>query len=240
MEERIHITTTQNVGIDYEVASLGVRYVAGMIDAALLLGYVLLFVFLFEEYNFWLPDWLYYILLFMPIFLYDLLMEFFFNGQSLGKYAMGLRVVNLDGSQATLGSFLLRFLLRPIDVMLSMGGVAVVSIVVTGTGQRLGDLAAGTTVVSLKNKETLHESFFTMPPPHHQITFDEVTRLTDKDIDLIREIYKEADALENNEAVKALAQRVAEVINVYPELPARAFLNTVLADYYHLHSGSSI
>ncbi|HRI28676.1 MAG TPA: RDD family protein [Chitinophagales bacterium] len=238
MEERIHITTTQNVGIDYEVASLGIRYVAGMIDAALLLGYVLFFVFLIENYNIWLPNWLYYILLFMPIFLYDLLMEFFFNGQSLGKYAMGLRVVNLDGSQATLGSFLLRFLLRPIDVMLSMGGVAVVSIVVTGTGQRLGDLAAGTTVVSLKNKETLHESFFTMPPPHHQITFDEVNRLTDKDIDLIREIYKEADELENNQAVQALALRVAEVMNVYPELPARYFLNTVLADYYHLHSGA--
>ncbi len=240
MEERIHITTTQNVGIDYEVASLGVRYVAGMIDAALLLGYVLFFVFLHESFDVWLPNWLYYLMLFMPIFLYDLLMEFFFNGQSLGKYAMGLRVVNLDGSQATLGSFLLRFLLRPIDVMLSMGGVAVVSIVVTGTGQRLGDLAAGTTVVSLKNIETLHESFFTMPPPHHQITFEEVTRLTDKDIDLIREIYKEANALENNEAVKALAQRVAEVMNVYPELPARVFLNTVLADYYHLHSGSAV
>ena len=110
--DNIKIQTTQNVDIEYELASIGDRILATLLDYLFFFGYILL-VFLFIaligsdiEDNLWLL-----VVLFLPILLYDLLCEMFFQGKSFGKMIMKIKVVKLDGTQAGFGAYLLRWLL---------------------------------------------------------------------------------------------------------------------------------
>jgi len=235
MEEQLKVVTTQNVGIDYEIASLGDRYVAGIIDVLVVIAYLIALIIVVDEANLWfLDDWFYILIAYLPIFLYNLLAEVFFNGQSVGKYAKGLKVVNMDGSQVSIGGYLLRWLLYPIDVLISFGGVAIISIIITG-GQRLGDLAAGTTVVNLKSKANLKEVLFNFLPDNYEITFPEVAKLSDKDISIIREVIAEANRLNNTNHITTLAEKVAQVMDVEHSMQPYKFVSKVVEDFNFLH-----
>lgn len=70
---------------------------------------------------------------------------------------MSIRVVKADGSTPSIGSYLLRWLLFPIDVPVT-GGLGVLVILLTKNSQRMGDLAAGTMVIKDKNYRKIHVS----------------------------------------------------------------------------------
>ena len=75
-----------------------------------------------------------------------------FQWPDAGQKSPHLRVVRLDGTRAGLGDYLLRWLLRPVEIVMTLGVVALITILLNGRGQRLGDLAAGTTVISLQKR----------------------------------------------------------------------------------------
>jgi len=72
------------------------------------------------------------------------------GGQTLGKRALGIRVARrADGAAASTGEVAVRTVLRIVDALPFLYLVGLVTILATGRrAQRLGDLAAGTTVVS--------------------------------------------------------------------------------------------
>jgi uncharacterized RDD family membrane protein YckC len=72
------------------------------------------------------------------------------TGQTLGKKLLGIRVANLDGSKAGVGAVLVRTVLRLIDALPILYIVGLISVLATGRErrQRVGDIAAGTTVVA--------------------------------------------------------------------------------------------
>lgn len=78
---------------------------------------------------------------------YFILLEWLWNGQTLGKRMTGLRVITIDGSPPRAGAVVVRNLVRVIDFLPGFYGFGLVAIVVSGRSQRLGDLAAGTFVV---------------------------------------------------------------------------------------------
>ena len=90
-------------------------------------------------------------LIYLPVFFYNLAFEILMNGQTLGKRALNIKVVRLDGTSPTIANYIFRFILWPIDVFLS-GSIAITLISLTKNGQRLGDLAGGTTVVKLTQR----------------------------------------------------------------------------------------
>src|SRR5690606_6486216 len=127
------------------------------------------------------------ITLLTPPFFYHLLCEIFMNGQSIGKRQMKIRVVKLDGSSPGIGSYLLRWILRPIDISLFSGGIAILSIAITRHNQRLGDLAAGTTVV----KTDVRQDFPVFAvEENYTPSFPEVVSLSDADIEVIQRVLK--------------------------------------------------
>ena len=71
------------------------------------------------------------------------------GGQTLGKRALGIRVVRAaDGAAPSSGEVAVRTVLRIIDALPFLYLVGLITILATGRrAQRLGDLAAGTTVV---------------------------------------------------------------------------------------------
>ena len=86
--------------------------------------------------------------------LYFVLSERLGGGRSLGKRAIGLRVIGADGLPLTLRASLVRNLLRAVDVLPAGYFVGLVTMVVTSRGQRLGDLAADTVVVRVDDAAT--------------------------------------------------------------------------------------
>lgn len=78
---------------------------------------------------------------------YPVVLEVLFDGQTLGKKALGLRVVNANGTPVTWLPSIVRNLLRFVDMMPFFYGFGLLSGFFDRYGRRLGDLAAGTVVV---------------------------------------------------------------------------------------------
>lgn len=149
----IRIHTTQNVTLEYEVASIGSRIVATILDNLIFVAWAFavggLVTWLLGRHS-EVAAWTMGVLIGLPFVFYHLACEVLFNGQSLGKKAQHLRVMRLDGTAPRLGDYFLRWLLRLVDFGFGSGLVAVITIALNGKGQRLGDLAAGTTVISVR------------------------------------------------------------------------------------------
>lgn len=231
----IRIQTTQNVSLEYEIASAGDRILASLIDYGL---YVVWFIAV-AVLNNWLNlggngVWVKYLPIF-PTTFYMLLCEVFFNGQTLGKKALHLRVVRLDGTRARLGDYLLRWLLRPVEIVATAGVVALITILVNGRGQRLGDLAAGTAVISLKRRGAATplaaESELI---PGYQPVFAQAAALSDHDIALIRKLMFHGARHENYLLINEVANKVKSITGIRTDLQDGSFLKTVLRDHAHL------
>lgn len=231
--ENIRIQTAQNVELEYEIAGIGNRIVASLIDILILAAYALAISLL--------SGWLFsgtfmasvIVLLYLPAFFYDLLCEVFMDGQSFGKRQMDIKVVRLDGMQPTVGNYLLRWLLRFVDVGFMYIGLIVM--LFTEKSQRLGDLAAGTTVVKLKQRVTLEDTIFTPLQQGYVPTFREVEKLNDHDMDVVRDVLKAISTRDAGPAIHEAAAHAMHILErkmgVVSTVPPAQFLDIVLRDY---------
>lgn len=236
----VNIQTAQNVTIQYEAAGIGDRIGAYFIDALVLLAYMVL-ILIFISY---LPPMetgsvALYVILILPVFFYDLVLEYATDGQSAGKKIMNIKVVMLDGSQPNIGAYLLRWLLRFIDCTLSMGAAAVITIAINGKGQRLGDTAAGTCVVKLRKQMKL-EDFSPLETQKDYIpTYPQAIRLSDNDAAVIRETLQTALQQQNDTLLNVLAAKVSSIIGTEKPADNKVFLKTLLNDYVVLTRNTS-
>ena len=224
--------TNQNIAIDLELGSLGDRIVAFVIDLIIMIILVLSFTGLITRIN--LDEWI-IAMTYIPLMCYSLVFEYFYNGQSPGKKAMNIKVVKLDGSTPTIGSYLLRWLFRIIDLWLYpiMFAPAVISIIATRNGQRIGDLAASTTVIKVRNIGA-SQAFKSIATDDHLVTFPAVKSLNDDQIELIKKALKMRKAGYNTEGVQVLAQKIKKKLGIESALPDVKFLYTIIADYEYL------
>jgi uncharacterized RDD family membrane protein YckC len=228
----VSIQTSQNVQLEYEPASIGDRILATLIDYVILMAWFILIAWLNRSIIRLgtMNSFLVLILIYVPFVFYDLLCEVFMNGQSLGKRTMDIRVVRLDGSQPSLGGYVMRWLFRLIESPMFFGSiVAIITIAANGRGQRVGDIAAGTSVVKLKSAVTLDQLLYGNLPANYQVRFPEVKNLSDRDIQTIRGALQRG----NDQVVYLTAQKVQTVLGIETDLEDRAFLRTLLNDYQH-------
>ena len=237
----IRVQTTQNVSLEYEVASVGERIVAGIIDnlilAAWLAGCALLFYALKTRSE--ITAVLLGVLAGLPYVFYHLACEVFFNGQSLGKKARQIRVIRLDGTRPGLGDYLLRWLLRIVDTVILSGLVAIVVILANGRGQRLGDLAAGTLVVSTRPRQSSGPLAPAATHDSYVVVFPQAAQLADHDVATIRQLVYKGLEHENYVLLNEVANKVKALTGIHTELPDEAFLRTVLRDHAHLAATQS-
>jgi uncharacterized RDD family membrane protein YckC len=238
--QTIHITTSQNIDIEYQLADLGTRIVARLLDYGVFIGIYFLALIItlitgtFNNYSgsgqnigilVAIGLWL------ILCVLYDLLCEIFMNGQSIGKRAMKIKVISLTGTRPGIGQYLLRWIFRLIDFGITFGSCALISVVLTDKKQRIGDIVAGTTVVSLKEKFT--ELVFGTPPEDYEPVYNQVAQLTDHDVILIHDVIRNFNRTRNSSLVYKLAIKLKNHLNVsYPgEINEYQFLEIVLNDY---------
>ena len=230
--DNFQIETAQNISIKQNVAGIGERIVAYIVDSFILILYAIITGLIMSGTDLdGGGTWMYYLVLGLPVFLYYLLWETFWNGQTPGKAAMQLRVVKEDGSRPVFSNYLIRWLLRFIDITLTSGAVAVVTILLNGRGQRLGDLAAKTTVISEKQRMGIENTLAVDLPENYTPKYSQVTVLNDADIQEIKEIYRKAKINGNHNIILSLAAKVSELLDVeYQERPMD-FINRVISDY---------
>ena len=149
LDATLHIVTPENIAFEYRLAGPFRRLPAFILDTSIRTAVSIgLFIFLFMtlgQVSEGLAGLIFLVLYLIIDWFYGVLFETFLNGQTPGKYVLGLRVLTengqpINGMQATL-----RNLLRAADLMLPVIGILATAM--NRKYQRLGDLVAGTIVV---------------------------------------------------------------------------------------------
>ena len=239
---RVKIETTQNVALNFEVATIGDRMLGGIIDELIKLTYFIFALIILNKVNLKInTDYIFYIVVLLPIMIYSLVSEIFFNGRTVGKMAAKTKVMRLDGSQPDVSNYFLRWVLRLIDIyLLGLPAIAIVSIVISDKGQRLGDLAAGTTVIKMRRRVFLSDTILSQAKATYIPVFEQVKILNDADISIIKSIYLSASKDQNFEIIQSLARKISEVMNVHTQLPPIQFILTVLKDYSEINEAGIV
>ena len=234
--QTISVRTTQNVFIDYPIASLGDRMVAYLIDAIILTAYNVLCYFVLDELRLRSVT-ANLLIVFLPFFLYHPMFEMFMNGQTPGKRQMRIKVVSMEGTSPTIGGYLLRWIFRLVEVFTLRGALAMVAIAMSGKGQRLGDMVAGTTVVKLVPEEAVTaEAVFTLVEEDHEPVFNQVTQLSDYDIELMQQALTVSRETGNAIPVTVTMEKLKAKLGIETDMPPVKFLYTVIKDYSFLTS----
>ena len=145
------VATPERVSFDYQVAGLGTRAIAQILDLLILTGVLAgLYFAAFAVGAAGMNTAAYLIAVvgtFVIVFGYFWTCEAFWSGQTVGKKVFRLRAVGDRGEPMTFVQAGIRNVVRLIDFLPYAYGVGVVVLFVNGKGKRLGDLAAGTIVV---------------------------------------------------------------------------------------------
>ena len=157
--KKIKITTPENIEVEYNLADIGSRAAASLIDMiiqaiVIILLVVAIWLIAYFSKNFWMKyyGWIIgisLVLLAIINFGYFIAMELSMNGQTIGKKVLKLRAIRNNGQPITLKHSAIRNLFR---VFIDMFGVGMVFIFFTKEHKRLGDFIASTIVVVEKSK----------------------------------------------------------------------------------------
>lgn len=154
--------TGDAVVLDVEVAQLPVRALGALIDLMIIMvGYViaiLLWAVALPEFDEALTAAILIIFTVTVIVGYPLAMETATRGRSVGKMVMGLRVVSDDGGPERFRQALFRALAGFVEIWMLFGGPAVIASLSSANGKRIGDMFAGTVVISERGPRAV-------PPP---------------------------------------------------------------------------
>jgi len=172
----------------------------------------------------------------LPLIFYTLAFETLMEGQTLGKKLLKIKVVKIDGYQAGFIDFLTRWIFSIVDIQI--GFVAgLIAMVVTKHTQRLGDLAAGTAVITEKSKYDISHTILMDVDDTYQPHFaqNQVILFSDNDIRIIKENAELAFRSVDYTIMDRLARKIESVMNIRnPFKNDRQLIEALLKDYnYH-------
>ncbi|WP_420379167.1 RDD family protein [Gilvibacter sp.] len=230
----LQISTTQNVNLGYTVASAGERILAVLIDFVIffLYFYILsqvsqLFDSMFSD------DWSIFglqSLLLLPVMFYSLYMHILFDGRTVGKMCLQIRVVKIDGSPVHWSNYMVRWMMRLVDLWV-FPAIGILTMIFSDRHQRIGDSAAGTVVISTKKRYNINSTILEEIQQEYTPQFTTVTQLTDKDARLIKETFRIAVRSNDYKTLNLLRVKVETIIGSNSDLYDRQYIDTVLKDY---------
>lgn len=236
----IDLKTAQNVVIQYDLATVADRMLAFLLDIVIVFVVYYLGIIIFSfliKFSFENLGILLGLLPICLVMLYHFFSEVMAGGQSLGKRAMGIKVVRLDGEEPSLSDYLLRAVFLIIDVLFSIGFIAVLLISATKKHQRLGDLTANTTVIRVKSMSAfqLQRIMSIGTTEDYEPQYAGVRIFTEQDMLLVKQTLNRFRLYKNDahrKALDELSARIADQLQL-PKTPRDhvQFLKTVLRDY---------
>lgn len=238
---KLYITTTQNVPLFFIPASVGERMLGYAIDMIVKASYMISMYYLLkylgvldllEKMETWSMVAA-FLAIYSPVAFYSLISESLMEGRTLGKMLVKTRVVKIDGYQASFTDYFTRWIFRLVDI--DMGFVAgVISMLLTKHTQRLGDLAAGTAVISEKSKYNLSHTILADIQEDYQPYFSrtQILQFNDNDMRIIKE--NAINAIQNRDValLEKLTAKIEEVIRIKNQFPSQEnFIRKVIEDY---------
>lgn len=236
--KKINITTTQNVTIEYELATVSERAVSTGIDLVIVyLGSLIIYAFssIFID-----AASLNYLFISTPAaFFYHLLSETLNHGQTLGKRFMKIRVVKINGERPGFFDFLMRTVFRFIDITLTAGTLAIITISSTEKGQRLGDFLADTTVVKLinANRFSLSRILSMENLKNYSPVYPGVVKFKEEEMLLIKETLDRVYQYPTDNHIDArnkLVYKIEKQLGVVAPHDKNQFLKTLIKDFVSL------
>ena len=223
----LQINTTQNVNLNYKIVSIGERILAFLIDAFILYLYWILVGLIGDAIGYvyndgWTQRGL-MALIFLPAMGYSLFMHSIFNGRTVGKMLLKMRVVRFDGTPVHWSNYLVRWMLRLVDIWIFFGSIGILTLLFSERRQRLGDAAAGTVVISTKNKTKVSHTILEEVEEEYVPKFTNVTLLNDKDVRLIKETYQIAVKSGDFKTLNQLRIKVDSILQTNSELYDRQY-----------------
>jgi uncharacterized membrane protein SpoIIM required for sporulation/uncharacterized RDD family membrane protein YckC len=238
LEQVVDVETPEQVVLTFTIAGIGSRAAAALIDTlalvALFIGLaVFVGTFISRLVHHVSAGWadsfvvaLYLLLSFVLIWGYYVLFEALWDGQTPGKRMIGLRVVRDGGFSITFAASAIRNVCRAIDAQ--PGGVyaiGVLSAIISPTGKRLGDYAAGTIVV----RERAVAERGASPPvtPAGAAPITTTTHLTDDEFALLDRFMQRRASLDPDRAQQFAEQLAGQFRPRVPSTVAtdRVFLS---------------
>ncbi|MCO4821646.1 MAG: RDD family protein, partial [Flavobacteriaceae bacterium] len=238
----LRINTTQNVNINFVAASVGERILAYAIDWLVKVAYIVVvyqIVFKILSVDQWvdgMDQWskmAIYVSFLLPVIFYSLVFETLLDGQTPGKRILKIKVVKIDGYQASLSDFVVRWFFRIVDLNMLSGVIALISIITSSKNQRLGDMTAGTAVISLKNDVNINHTILEELKKDYKPTYPNVIRLSDNDARIIKETFKTARKANDYQTLIKLRNKLIEVVEIKKVTQSNdvEFITTILKDY---------
>lgn len=251
--KNIEFQSAQNVNVEFELAGIGQRMVAILLDMVLFLVYFVIcglalnLDIIDPYYRYGTLSLLLVLLIKIPFIFYYPVVEYLTRGQSFGKYIMGIRVVTLSGERPGLREVFTRWIFRCDFLWLSTSAfllfwftIPILAIIFASTSsmrQRVGDAMANTIVIKNKSatRYTLKDVLSIKSQENYEPIYVNVTSFTDDDMLLIKKTIQRVQAYPNDENKKFavdLANKTAKILGL-EETPEKKFkfLKTVLHDY---------
>jgi uncharacterized RDD family membrane protein YckC len=259
----LQINTTQNVNINFTLASEMQRVGAFVVDNAVKFVYLLVIYMIIpsaglEEMpdDYWSQRAI-SIIIWLPVTFYSLYLEILMNGQTLGKKAVGIRVVNIDGFKPSITDYIIRWFLRIIDfnsfVILAIYAFAlgwsrfeellfslwiigkcigIISVATSKKNQRVGDIAANTVVIALKDSARFSQTILENLADNYVPKYPNVIKLSDNDARIIKDTFTAAARERDFKILKKLKNKIEEVTEIKSrEKSDEEFIRIVLKDY---------
>lgn len=240
MDENLHIRTSTGVDLSLDLASLGDRILAWLLDALVLVGYIIISQQILTTLSGGEEIIAFRLFFALPAFFYHFYMEVFMNGQTIGKRARDIQVVRLDGMPVTLGNYAMRYLLRLLEISALQGSLAMLFIVGSKYGQRLGDIAAGTTVVKVKRENYMESTLYREVEENYQVKYPQAGLMTNEDAEtislLLLELKKSRNEISLLRLVQQARKNICQRLSIESESNDMDFLNVLMNDYNFIQS----
>jgi len=165
---------------------------------------------------------------------YFICWEMLTGGRSPGKALVGMRVVQRNGLPIALGNTMVRNVFRIVDLLPANYIVGLISILVSPSGQRLGDHAAGTLVIRLDHPQAAPEIRTSVTPDSLSLTREQLARIGPRELRLVRGTLRRLSTIPEDrreplltEVSETLRQRLE--LTELPRPDRQEFLRDLLA-----------
>ena len=141
-------------------------------------------------------------------------------------------MVKIEGYQASFGDYLIRWIFRIVETNIMSGLIGLLAMVISKKTQRLGDMAADTAVISLRNKITINSTILEELETEYKPTFPAVIKLSDNDVRIIKETFQIAQNSNDEKMIAKLSEKIETVVGIKnANRTEAAFIKIILKDY---------
>jgi len=246
----VKLDTGFNIEVDFAISPFHKRLFAWIIDLMVCWLYIKIMAALFDLPSLFIiiATWKFLgVLISAPVAFYHLICEIAFNGRSLGKMAMNIKVITAEGGQPSLGQYLLRWSFRMLDFpvfilwlqlsqelplwtfpLLFLG---LFCVILTPMSQRIGDLVAGTIIIDLKNRTSWEDTVFKEVESTYQPRYPQVMQLSDRDVNTLKSIIENVKKKNDYDLSMRIAERIKSKLKMDSDQDSLDFLETLLKDY---------